>query len=398
MVSGMGSASPTGNITETVSGNFPTVVAAVLIPSVAAPTITDVDTDETILDGQTGVAVTGTSLGTTNANRTFALVQGSVAVDQVETGVGTDTAATLTIAVDAATGGDIKFGAATLKVTRDDDATGLLAVTVDPPAGQLFVDVGTPNTTASNRITAVPDIASGDQLQARGVGGGAAPTGLTLNDDATFSFAAGGTPTDFDVRVWDSSDSTWGAWATQTVGGGGTPTEIAAEVAQLTKTAFASSVNAAKSIQTLLASLTVSAKQASLGVANDISATTDTIALSPLVSSVLKGHTIAATTQSLSLTKFAATTSLDRDVAAALASVGVTKLSALVSLNRDILPTLVSLSITGNASTVSFQENIDATKATIALGEYLAVINNQEVVGIANLRRGTFTFLHRRTA
>ncbi|MGH8259864.1 MAG: hypothetical protein ACREUG_09255, partial [Steroidobacteraceae bacterium] len=65
-----------------------------------------------------------------------------------------------------------------------------------------------------------PDIVSGDQLEARGVGGGSAPTGLTLNNDATFTFASGDTPAAFDVRVWDSSDATWGAWATQSISSG----------------------------------------------------------------------------------------------------------------------------------------------------------------------------------
>lgn len=180
-----------------------------------APTLTDVDTDETILDGQTGVAATFTAGGTTNGDRSFTLRQGSVSCTQTETGTGTSTSATLTIAVDQS-GADIKFGSATMRITRGSDSLyGELAVTVNPPTGQLYVNVGTPNTTSADRITAVADIASGDQIQARGVGGGAAPTGLTLNTDATFYFTSGNPPADFDVRVWDAGDSTWGAWATQ---------------------------------------------------------------------------------------------------------------------------------------------------------------------------------------
>jgi hypothetical protein len=184
------------------------------------PTITDVDTDETVLAGQTSVAVTGTDLGTTNADRVFDLVQGSTVVPQTETGTGTSTAATLTIVIEQ-TGADIKFGAANLRITRDSDsADGELAVTVNPPSGHLYVDVGTPATDGDDRITASPDIASGDQIEARGEGGGSVPTGLNLYDDATFDFDVGETPAAFDVRVWDASDSTWGAWATQTISGG----------------------------------------------------------------------------------------------------------------------------------------------------------------------------------
>lgn len=183
--------------------------------SAPPPTITDVNTTEVVLDASTGNAVTGTLMGTTNADRAFTLRQTAATVTQTETGTGTATAATLTIAVDQV-GADIKFGAATLRVTRtSDSAFGEIAVTVNPPTGQIYVDVGVPDTTAGNRITAVGDIANGDQLQGRGMGGGAAPTGLTIDPDGTYWFSVGNTPTAFDVRVWDNSDSTWGAWATQ---------------------------------------------------------------------------------------------------------------------------------------------------------------------------------------
>lgn len=211
------------SVTATAQGPYYSTIAAGAFYDAGGggsdPTITDVDTDEIVLDGQTGVAVTGTDLGTTNADRTFTLRQGSTSVPQTETGTGTATAATLTIGIEQS-GADIKFGAATLRATRtSDSAFGELAITVNPPTGQIYVDVGTPDTTAANRITAVADIASGDQLQARGEGGGAAPAGLNLEDDGTFWFEDGETPTAFDVRVWDASDATWGAWATQGIAG-----------------------------------------------------------------------------------------------------------------------------------------------------------------------------------
>lgn len=188
-----------------------------LSASTPDPALTDVDTDETLTVGQTGIAVTGTDMGAANANRTFSIVQGAVEVDQTETGTGTATAATLSLVFETA-GADLKHGAATLRITRDDLATGDIAVTIDPETGLLYVDLTSVNTTADNRITAAPDLEIGDQLHARGVGGGAAPAGLTLNADATFEFSSGNTPTDFDVRVWDVNDATWGAWATQSVG------------------------------------------------------------------------------------------------------------------------------------------------------------------------------------
>ena len=185
-----------------------------------SPNISDVDTDEIVFDGQTGVVITGTDMGTDNAARVITLRQGSTSVPQTETGSGTATSATITVGMEQS-GADIKFGATTLRVTRTGDSSyGDLAITVNPSSGQLFRDVGTPNPTAANRITAVSDISSGDQLHARGVGGGSAPTGLSLNTDGTFEFSNGSTPAAFDVRVWDTSDSTWGAWATQNIDSG----------------------------------------------------------------------------------------------------------------------------------------------------------------------------------
>jgi hypothetical protein len=80
----------------------------------------------------------------------------------------------------------------------------------------VFVELTSINSESDYRITATPDLEIGDHLEARAVGGGAAPDGLTLNPDATFSYSGAVQP--FDVRVWDSNDGTWGAWATQTVG------------------------------------------------------------------------------------------------------------------------------------------------------------------------------------
>lgn len=211
--------------------------------AVATMAITDVDTDETLVAGQTGIAVTGTDMGTTNANREFTILQGAVEIAQTETGVGTATAATLTLVMETVPE-DLKFGAATLRVTRDDLETDDIAITLNPASGETYVDVGTPNTEATDRITAVADIASGDQLHAQGVGGGAAPTGLVLNTDATFYFTSGNTPTDFDVRVWSATSGVWGAFATQTVavtdtasGAATLPVPTAAGTAELTRKA-----------------------------------------------------------------------------------------------------------------------------------------------------------------
>lgn len=182
----------------------------------ASPTLTDVDADETVTAGQTGATITGTNLGAATTDRGLTIEQGSVAVTQTQTS-GNATSGAFTVVMEPG-GAALKFGTATAKVTIvSGGATATLGVTVNPASGHAYIDVGTPNTNAANRISASGDLVSGDQLHVRGVGGGSIPTGLTLASDATFSFTAGNAPTAFDVRAWDQSDQTWGSWATQSI-------------------------------------------------------------------------------------------------------------------------------------------------------------------------------------
>ncbi len=189
-----------------------TIAAASYLDTVSSVSITDVDTDEIVIAGQTGATITGTNLGATTSDRVLTLEQGSVAVTQTQTS-GNATGGVFNVVMEPG-GAALKFGAVTAKVTIvADSSIATLAATVNPAAGELYVDVGTPNTTSAFRISSSPDIASGDQIHVRGVGGGAAPVGLVLYSDGTFS----GATDDFDARVWSASDQTWGSWATQTV-------------------------------------------------------------------------------------------------------------------------------------------------------------------------------------
>lgn len=92
------------------------------------------------------------------------------------------------------------------------------AGTITADAQSYIVVVGTPDPTSAYRITATPDISSGDWIQYRGVGGGAPPTGLVILTDATWYFTVGNYPANFDVRVSDNGGTTWGSWATQSIG------------------------------------------------------------------------------------------------------------------------------------------------------------------------------------
>lgn len=79
---------------------------------------------------------------------------------------------------------------------------------LQPPAGYAFVDIGTPNTTAANRLTSSGDIASGDQIEYSNA------ANVTVLSDGTFSVSSG--TTSFVVRVW-TTGSGWGSSGTQTV-------------------------------------------------------------------------------------------------------------------------------------------------------------------------------------
>jgi len=82
-----------------------------------------------------------------------------------------------------------------------------------PQTGWSYVDLGTPNTTSANRITAVADLASGDQLAYDNKGGL-----VTISADATF--VADPSVTSFNVEAWFTGNG-WGTTATQTLASGG---------------------------------------------------------------------------------------------------------------------------------------------------------------------------------
>lgn len=183
--------------------------------STASITLTDVDTDEILLEGQEDATFTGTNLGAAPANRVVRLIQGSVSVIQAQ--VSGDANGGV-FDVNMRGNLDLKFGAATFRLTRDDAASVQLAVTLNPAAGELYVDIVTPFADQAGRLRAFPDIAANDQIHIQGRGGGPAPAGLTVNDDGTFEFASGSPPTAFDVRLWSATQLIWREFATQYMG------------------------------------------------------------------------------------------------------------------------------------------------------------------------------------
>ena len=89
-------------------------------------------------------------------------------------------------------------------------------VQIQPASGKAYVNLSGTLATEGDRITAIPDLASGDQLEISNVVGGTI-SDVTVNADASFSVLAGVTA--FDVRV---NDGTWSSVATQYVAEPGT--------------------------------------------------------------------------------------------------------------------------------------------------------------------------------
>lgn len=201
--------SPLAHVTLTASGT----------PS--TPTITAVNSGASITEGATNVAVTGTGFA---SGMTAAITQpNGVSVAQTFT-ESTSTAGTFNLTMEPGTGDQLAFTDATyvtdLDVTVGGQTSAGFAITLAPAAGLIFQTLASVNSVSSDRITATPDLAIGDQLEAAGDVNGvtAAPTGLTLNNDGTFTFS--GSPANFYVRRYSVSTLTWSAYALQSIGGG----------------------------------------------------------------------------------------------------------------------------------------------------------------------------------
>lgn len=177
----------------------------------AAPNITDVDSDESITATQTNVVVTGTGFDTA----VLTLEQGAAIVTQ---SIDSQNATTVQVDVvfDAGGGPHLKYGAATLRATNGDASNDTQAVTITAPSGKASVNVGTPNADPDVRLEAVPDAASGDQIEISNVQGtGVSIADVTVNADLTWN--ADDAVASFDVRVWSADSLSWGAIGTQTI-------------------------------------------------------------------------------------------------------------------------------------------------------------------------------------
>lgn len=185
---------------------------AAFLVAAAAPSITDVDEDNTLTLSQANVEIDGTDFDTATVELRQGAFEYAASIDsQNATAIVFDMPDnTLAVAP--------KHGAATVAVINGDDQEDTQAITINPDAGTDYVDVGTPNADPDIRVTGSDDAVSGDQCQWGNVQGTAVDeTDVIVNDDLTWD--ASEAVTAFDVRFWDQADSFWGAWATQEING-----------------------------------------------------------------------------------------------------------------------------------------------------------------------------------
>ena len=175
------------------------VVAFILRGTTSAPTITGISTPTPSYQGS--LTLTGVNFGAAQGGGGVSLGGAAQTVTSWA-----DTSVTVTVAR-----GSNAYGAAlALSLTTGASASSnnFAGVTsLLPQAGWNFVTLGTPNPTSADRITALADLASGDQLA-----WDTKSSLVTVANDATFS--ADASVASFNVEAW-TSGSGWGSAATQ---------------------------------------------------------------------------------------------------------------------------------------------------------------------------------------
>lgn len=174
-----------------------------------APVITDIDTDEAVYPGQTGVVITGANFGTS----------GTVRLNSQADGLGIDVAQTDTSWADTSIAvtvvqGELPYGTVYAFVENDsaeENAAGF-EITLSPPAGYLAIDWAGPapdtGMTESYYELAIADLsitaAAGDQLEV------VAETGLSVDGQWLPTIEPADTFTS-SYRVWDATTEQWSA-------------------------------------------------------------------------------------------------------------------------------------------------------------------------------------------
>jgi hypothetical protein len=177
----------------------------------AAPSITNVNGDDSLALSETNNVITGTDFD----SATVEIRQGGF---------------TYTPAIDSQSATTIQFdmssigasgpidaphaGSATLAVINGDSQEDTWLVSITDDADTETYLVGTPNADPDVRLTATPDYESGDYVRISNIVGGGI-SDVTINSDLTWDAAE--SVTSFDHQCWDADDGTYGDRQTQEI-------------------------------------------------------------------------------------------------------------------------------------------------------------------------------------
>ncbi len=190
----------------TTSGEYSALVVTFkATATVTLPVITAPGAGTTVANGSS-LTLTGTTFGATHSTATV-VITSSAGGNATETPTAwADTSVT----IGTVSRGTAGYGAASIALTNDaGNSSAGLAVVLAPQTGWAYVTLGTPNTTAANRVTAAPDLAAGDQVAYDAKGGL-----VVMNTDGTFT--ADASVVSFNFEVW-TPGSGWGATGTATL-------------------------------------------------------------------------------------------------------------------------------------------------------------------------------------
>jgi len=165
-----------------------------------APTITGLSSTTVAYLGS--LTLTGTAFGSTQGTGSVSIGGSAVQTESAWS----DTSATISSIARGALG----YGATTIALASTSGGSSApTSITLVPQAGWDYVTIGTPNTTAANRITSTPDLASGDQVAYDTKGGL-----VVMASDGTFT--ADPSVVSFNFEVW-TPGSAWGSPGTATL-------------------------------------------------------------------------------------------------------------------------------------------------------------------------------------
>ncbi len=205
-------AGASGSIDATISSAIAAKYAFLVVLNPAsgdpAPSITDVDEDNTVTLEQANVEIDGTDFDTATVD----LEQGS---ETYSLSIDSQNATAIVFDMEAVPGVAPKHGAATIRVTNGDDQDDTQAITIAADAATDYVDIGTVATPGGGIeiLEFDPTLDTGDQVQWRVTDVLFDETDFNVNDDATFDITVGLDPADVECRRWDDTNSTWSDWA-----------------------------------------------------------------------------------------------------------------------------------------------------------------------------------------